>query len=116
MVGRVESQDLKIVARALEVHRKVGGDLAQILESVATTMREREELRGHIRALTAQQRFGGIIIGLLPFWVIGFFLVADPEFISPLWEETAGRIMLGLAAVFEVVGIFLMRQVMKIEV
>ncbi|MEX0781863.1 MAG: type II secretion system F family protein [Dehalococcoidia bacterium] len=116
MVERAESEDLRIVARALEIHRKVGGDLAQILENVAGTMREREQLRGHIRALTAQQRFGGIIVGLLPLYVIGLFSVANPEFISPLWEETAGRILFGVAVVLEIVGVFLMRRVMAIEV
>jgi tight adherence protein B len=116
MVERIDSQDLRIVARALEIHRKVGGDLAQILENVAGTMREREELRGHVLALTAQQRFSGIIVGLLPLWVVGFFSVANPEFISPLWEEQTGRIILAVGASMEVAAFFLMRRIMSIEV
>lgn len=116
MVERVDSNDLKIVARAIEIHRKVGGDLAAILESVASTMREREELRGHIIALTAQQRLGGMIVGVLPIWVVGFFLVADPEFISPLWTDPVGRICLGVAIAMETVAIFAMQRVMAIEV
>jgi tight adherence protein B len=110
------SQDLHIVARALDIHRKVGGDLAAILDGVANTMREREELRGHVLALTAQQRLGGIIVGLLPLWIVGFFLVSDPNFISPLWEEPAGRIMLGIGAALDAVAFFLMRWFMTIEV
>lgn len=116
MVERVDSADLKIVARALEIHRKVGGDLASILDSVASTMREREELRGHIIALTAQQRLGGMIVGLLPAWVVGFFLVVNPEFISPLWEEPVGRLLLAAGATMEVVAFFAMRRIMTIEV
>ena len=116
MVERVDSADLKIVARALEIHRKVGGDLASILDSVAATMREREELRGHIIALTAQQRLGGMIVGLLPAWVVGFFLVVNPEFISPLWEEPVGRLLLAAGATMEVVAFFAMRRIMTIEV
>jgi len=116
MVGRVDSRDLRIVARALDVHRKVGGDLASILESVAATMREREELRGHILALTAQQRLGGIIVGLLPFWVVAFFLVTDPDFISPLWEEQVGRLLLAAGATMELLAFFAMRRIMTIEV
>ncbi len=116
MVERVDSADLKIVARALEIHRKVGGDLASILDSVAATMREREELRGHIIALTAQQRLGGMIVGLLPAWVVGFFLVVNPEFISPLWEEPIGRLLLAAGAAMEVVAFFAMRRIMTIEV
>jgi tight adherence protein B len=116
MVARVKSNDLRIVARALEIHRKVGGDLAAILDSVAGTMREREELRGHITALTAQQRLGGMIVGLLPAWVVGFFLVVNPEFISPLWQEPLGRVFLAAGATMELVAFVAMRKIMTIEV
>jgi tight adherence protein B len=116
MVERVNNPDLRIVSRAIDIHRKVGGDLASILENVATTMREREELRGHVRALTAQQRTSGLIIALLPIWVVGFFSVASPEFISPLWEETTGRLLFAGAAAMELVAVLAMRKVMSIEV
>lgn len=116
MVERVDSADLRIVARALEIHRKIGGDLAEILEQVATTMREREELRGHIAALTAQQRLGGVIVGLLPAWVFGVFLVFDPDVISPLWEEDAGRILLVIIVLMDIASFFAMRKIMSIEV
>jgi tight adherence protein B len=116
MVQRMDSQDLHIVARALDIHRKVGGDLAAILTGVATTMREREELRGHVLALTAQQRLGGMIVGLLPLWVVGFFLVTNPDFISPLWTEPTGRILLAAGASMDAVAFVLMRYIMTIEV
>jgi tight adherence protein B len=116
MVQRMDSQDLHIVARALDIHRKVGGDLAAILTGVATTMREREELRGHVLALTAQQRLGGMIVGLLPLWVVGFFLVTNPDYISPLWTEPTGRILLAAGASMDAVAFVLMRYIMTIEV
>lgn len=116
MVERVDSPDLRIVARALEIHRKVGGDLAAILDQVAQTMREREELRGHIYALTAQQRLGGLIVGLLPFWVVFFFLMTDPDFISPLWTDGVGRLLLAIGGGLEVLAFFVMRRIMTIEV
>lgn len=116
MTRRIGSADLRIVARALAVHRKVGGNLAAILESVARTMREREELRGHVRALTAQQRLAGGIVALLPVWVVGFFLVADPAFISPLWEQPVGRVLLGLAAGMELAAYVAMRRILAVEV
>ena len=116
MVSRVNSSDLRIVARALEIHRKVGGDLASILDSVAGTMREREELRGHITALTAQQRLGGMIVGLLPAWVVGFFMVVNPELISPLWEDPLGRIFLAAGGLMELTAFVTMRRIMTIEV
>lgn len=116
MSDRVESEDLHVVTRALDIHRRVGGDLAAILESVAKTMREREELRGHVIAMTAQQRFGGMIVGLLPLWVIAFFAATAPDFVAPLWEEPLGRVFLVTGALMEIVAFFVMRQVLKIEV
>jgi tight adherence protein B len=116
MVERVGSQDLKIAARALEVHRKVGGDLAEILDQVSATMRERDELRGHVRSMTAQQRAGGMIVGLLPLYVVGLFSIFDPEFISPLWERETGRLLLGIAAAMEATAFVAMRKIMAIEV
>jgi tight adherence protein B len=116
MVERVQSADLRIVARALDIHRKVGGDLAGILESVSITMREREDLRGHVLALTAQQRFGGLIVGLLPAWVLGFFAIADPDFIAPLWEERLGQQLLVAGISMEIVGFIIMRRILRIEV
>jgi len=116
LVQRVASTDLQIVARAMEVHRRVGGDLAGVLDSVASTMREREELRGHILALTAQQRFGGMLVGLMPLWVVGFFFVTNPKFISPLWTEPLGRILLIIGACLEAMAFVLMRRITKIEV
>jgi tight adherence protein B len=116
LVERMDSTDLRIVVRALEIHRKVGGDLGEILDSVGATMRERDELRGHVRALTAQQRLGGMIVGLLPIWVVGFFLVTQPDFISPLWTDEIGRVLLGAGIVMEAVAFVVMRRVMDIEV
>jgi len=116
MVGRIDSNDLRIVARAIQIHRQVGGDLSSILEGVARTIREREELRGHILALTAQQRLGGLIVGLLPLYVVGFFLVADPGFIAPLWNEPVGRVLLLIGVSMESLAFLVMRRILAIEV
>ena len=116
LATRIESVDFMIVARALQTHRKVGGNLAEILERVAETMREREKLRGHVRAITAEQRFSGFIVGLLPLWVLGFFALVEPSFIAPLWQEPLGRILLGTGAILEVSAFLLMRRIARIEV
>jgi tight adherence protein B len=116
LVERVASKDFRIVARALGIHRTVGGDLAMVLDSVSTTMRERDELRGHIAALTAQQRLGGVVVGLLPLWVVGFLSVFDPDFISPLWTEPIGRLMAAGGLVMEGLAFLVMSRIMKIEV
>lgn len=116
MAERLDSLDLRLLTQALAVHRTAGGNLGEILAQVGTTMREREELRRHMKSLTAQERISSIIIALLPLFVAGLFLVMAPSFISPLWEETIGRGMLGAAVMLEAAGFLLMRQVMQIEV
>ncbi len=116
LVERIGSRDLRIVARALRTHRKVGGNLAEILEGVADTMRERARLRGHVQSLTAEQRFGGAIVGLLPLWVIAFFLLVDPAFISPLWETSPGRLILAAGLAMEAVAFLIMRRIVAIDV
>lgn len=116
LVERVASKDFRIVARALGIHRTVGGDLAMVLDSVSTTMRERDELRGHIAALTAQQRLGGVVVGLLPIWVVGFLSVFDPDFISPLWTDPIGRLMAAGGLAMEGLAFLVMSRIMKIEV
>ena len=68
------------------------------------------------RDLTAQQRLGGMIVGLLPIWVLAFFSVTNPDFISPLWHETVGRVLLGAGLAMEITAFIVMRRIMSIEV
>lgn len=116
MASRFASPDMRLVMQALAIHRNVGGNLGEILEQVAETMRERDELRRHIQSLTSQERASSLIVAALPVFVVGMFQFMAPELIAPLWEETTGRIILGVAIGFEVVGFMLMRRVMTIEV
>jgi tight adherence protein B len=113
---RCESYDLDLVVTAILVQRSVGGNLAEILETVAETMRERVRIRGEIQTLTAQQQMTGIIIGLLPLVVGGFFMIVSPEYIGLLFTESLGRIMLGIGIILETVGIMIIRRILDIEV
>lgn len=113
---RIGGTDLLFVVQALTVHRKVGGDLGAILNRVAATMREREKLRRDILSMTAQERISAIIIALLPIWAVGFFLVTSPDTINELWTTQTGQIMLTIGIGLEVIGFFLTRRVVRIEV
>jgi len=112
---RIGSADFGIVVHAFRTHRRVGGNLAEILDHVAETMREREKLRGHVRALTAEQRASSVIVGMLPVWVLVFFLLVDPAFIAPLWQVPLGRVILGVGAALEVVAFLLLRRIAAVE-
>lgn len=119
MVGLSErsgSYDLDIVVTAILVQRTVGGNLGEILDTVAGTMRERIRIRGEIQTLTAQQKLTGIVIGMLPIGVGVMFQIMSPGYVAPLFQTLLGQIMLGTAAVLEVVGVMIIQRILNIEV
>jgi tight adherence protein B len=113
---RSGSYDLDIVVTAILVQRTVGGNLGEILDTVAETMRERIRIRGEIQTLTAQQKLTGLVIGCLPFGVGILFEVMSPEYISPLFTTLVGKGMLGVGLVLEIVGLLIIQRILNIEV
>lgn len=113
---RVGSADFDIVVTAILIQRSVGGNLAEILDNVAHTMRERERIRGEIRTLTSQQRLTGYVIGGIPIGLLIIFSIISPEFVGLLFTEPLGRMMLIGAAVMEVLGFFVISRIVNIEV
>jgi tight adherence protein B len=113
---RSGSYDLDIVVTAILVQRTVGGNLGEILDTVADTMRDRIRIRGEIQTLTAQQKLTGIVIGLLPVAVGALFSVLSPGYIDPLFTTLLGRVMLVVAVVLEVIGIMVIQRILNIEV
>ncbi|MGH2609508.1 MAG: type II secretion system F family protein [Tepidiformaceae bacterium] len=113
---RVGSKDFDIVITAILIQRAVGGNLAEILDNVAHTMRERERIRGEIRTLTAQQRLTGYVIGGIPIALFGMFMLISPDFAMLLFTDAWGRMMLAAAGVMEVIGFFVISRIVNIEV
>jgi len=113
---RAGSYDLDIVVTAILVQRTVGGNLGEILDTVADTMRERIRIRGEIQTLTAQQKLTGVVIGLLPIGIGVLFQFLSPNYISPLFTTFVGKVMLGIAAVLETIGVLIIQRILKIEV
>ena len=95
----------------MNVQREVGGNLAVILDTIAATIRERQELQGEVRTLTAQGRISAYIISGLPVALGGALLLLNPKYISTLWTTTIGYFMLGVAVTMIVVGFFVTRKV-----
>jgi tight adherence protein B len=113
---RAGSYDLDIVITAILVQRTVGGNLGEILDNVADTMRERIRIRGEIQTLTAQQKLTGIVIGLLPVCVGVLFLFLSPGYLDPLFTTFLGKMMLCVAVFLEIVGIMVIQRILDIEV
>jgi len=116
LADRIASPDMEMVVTAITIQRSVGGNLAQTLDSVAYTMRERDRIRGEIKTLTAQQRLTGFVIGGLPIFVGLVMFAINPDYMAPLFTETAGKVLLVMAVGLEVMGIMLMRSMMNFEV
>lgn len=116
MVERVGSEDLELVMTAVLIQRQIGGNLAEVLDNIAETIRERVKLRQEIKTLTAQGRLSGIIIGVLPITLAVFLLAVNPEYIRILFTHPIGRLMIGVALVAEIIGILFIRRIVAIEV
>jgi tight adherence protein B len=123
MVRRVRSDDLELMATAISIQHTVGGNLAEILDSIAFTIRERVRIKGEIRSLTAQQRLSGYVVGFLPIALAGFLFVAAPNFMSPMFDDRAsiaglpaGVIILAFGGFMMFIGFMFIRKIVDIEV
>ena len=123
MVRRVKSDDLELMATAISIQHTVGGNLAEILDSIAFTIRERVRIKGEIRTLTAQQRLSGYVVGFLPIGLAGFLFIAAPGFMEPMFDNRVAVLGLPLGVIILFIGGFSMfmgfmfiRKIVDIEV
>jgi tight adherence protein B len=123
MVRRVRSDDLELMATAIAIQHTVGGNLAEILDSIAFTIRERVRIKGEIRTLTAQQRLSGYVVALLPIGLAAFLFIAAPGFMQPMFDDRvsiaglpAGVIILLSGGFMMFIGFMLIRRIVDIEV
>jgi tight adherence protein B len=115
MGERVVSDDLDLVITAVLIQRQLGGNLAEVLDNIAGTIRARIKLKGEIRTLTAQGRISGLIIGVLPFALAVFIYLVNPGYMGTLFTDPIGRIMLAAALASQVIGLLLVRKIVNIE-
>lgn len=113
---RVNSPDLDMIVTAVLVQRSSGGNLAEVLDQAAETLRERERIRGDLRTLTAQHRLTGIVLSLYPTAVGLVLLALMPSMWSILFTELAGQIMLGIAVGLQVLGFLILRRLMSLDI
>jgi len=124
MVRRVKSEDFELMATAIAIQHQVGGNLAEILDSIAFTIRERIRIKGEIRTLTAQQRLSGYVVGGLPFFLALFIYLAAPRFFDPMFASgdpqvlgiPLGVILFVIAIMAMGAGFFFIRKIVDIEV
>lgn len=116
LAARVDSEDLALVVTAINTAKLVGGNMAEMLDTLSNTIRERFRIEGRIKSLTAQGKLQGIIIGAMPLVVwVGFDWVR-PDLTRPMMQHWFGYAMVALVVVMELVGAFLIRKVIAVRV
>jgi tight adherence protein B len=123
MVRRIRSDDLDLMTTAITIQHQVGGNLAEILDSIAFTIRERVRIKGEIRTLTSQQRMSGYVVAALPIGLVGILSILSPTFMSPMFQKPpevaglpAGMIVLAIAGLSMFMGFMAIRRIVDIEV
>ena len=116
MARRVGSEELDLIATSTAIARQLGGNLAELFESIAATIRERFRLEGRIAALTSQGKLQGLIVAALPLCV-GLFLDAyRPDLIAPMFETAYGYVLVGAVVLLQATGFVLIRRIVAIDV
>jgi tight adherence protein B len=114
--NRVGSEDLELVATSTNIARQLGGNMAEMFETIAATIRERFRLEGKISALTSQGKLQGWIVALMPL-AIGLTLnIRNPELMEPMFETAYGYIVVSLIVVLEAIGFLFIRRIVAIDV
>lgn len=116
VASRMRSDDFAWVVMAVRIQRDVGGNLAELLLTVAGTLREREYLRRQVKTLSAEGKMSAWILGGLPPGFFCYLMLVQPEYLQPMLGSTLGWLMLGAAAVLMALGVVVMKQMVKVEV
>ena len=116
MVERNKSEDFDLLVTAVQIQRVVGGNLAEILDTIAFTIRERIRIQGEIRTITAQARASGWIITILPFALAGMLALISPGYFGPFLSDPLGHVLIGMGVVSIAIGAAAIQKIVKIEV
>lgn len=113
---RIESLDLRFFTTAVAINTDVGGNLSEILESLAQTIRERLKIRRQVKVYTAQGRMSGYVLGALPIVTFLIFNILNPQYESVLYKETMGRYVLAFAVFMQLIGFLVIRKIIQIRI
>ncbi|WP_336712916.1 type II secretion system F family protein [Arthrobacter sp. USHLN218] len=112
---RMESEDFTWIAQAIQINREVGGDLAEVLDQVNGTIRERAEIKGQIKALSAEGKFSAYILMALPIGIVVMLSVVNPGYVGVLFSEPLGWVMIGVSIILMIVGGLWLRKIIDLK-
>jgi tight adherence protein B len=115
LTDRVPSGDLRYVVIAILIQRETGGNLSEIFDKIASLMRERQQLAGQIRVLSADGRMSAVVLSLLPFVMMGVLAVINLRYVELLWTTAEGRQMLMVGGAMLLLGVAWIRNVVRIR-
>ncbi len=116
LATRARSADLELMVTVVGIQRQVGGNLAEILDRIQLTIRERVRLQGEVRALSAQGRTSAMVVGAMPIALVAVMQVMSPTFLAPMWRPGPGQALLLFAVFLQAIGFVALRRIVRIEV
>jgi tight adherence protein B len=111
----MQSEDFVWVTQAIAINREVGGNLADVLDGVSDTIRERNQIRRQVKALAAEGKLSAVVLMLLPFGISGFLMMSNPGYMAKFTESFAGYAMIVAAVVLLVVGGLWLRKTVQVK-
>lgn len=112
---RIDDPDIDILITAILIQRQVGGNLAEVLDTISSTIRERIKLSGEVKAMTAQGRISAVIISVIPFGIAMLLYLFNKDFLTLLVSSMTGYVMLAVAALLQGIGIFTLVRMLRIR-
>jgi tight adherence protein B len=116
MADRVGIVDVRILVTAILIQREVGGNLAEVLDNLASVIRARFNIRRQLRVYTAQGRFSGYVLAVLPIAVGTAIYSLNPSYMKLLFTDPMGKLMVTLAVIFQIIGFLWIRKIVNIEI
>lgn len=115
VADRMESKDLGLLITAVEVQQRVGGNLSEIMDTISKTIRDRMTLKRNVGSMTAQGKISGLVVGLLPIILLVVVSILTPGYMDPLFENTIGKVILGVCAVMEIIGYLIIMKTVNVR-
>jgi tight adherence protein B len=116
LVLRIPLAEASFFSIVINIQQKAGGNLSEALSNLAAVLRDRKKMRGKIAALSSEAKASAGIIGALPFVVAGLVYITSPAYMVLLWTTTTGELVMGACAIWMVIGVFVMKQMISFEI
>lgn len=116
MIDRMDTPDLRFFVTSVNIYREIGGNLSEILENLAKTIRERLKIKRQVRVYTAQARLSGYVLAALPVVTAIIFYFMAPDYIGELVEAKLGRMLIAVAVIAQIIGFFIIRKIIDIKI